>query len=49
MSNNIIEVNEQTKSLLIDSATRQGMTLTELLDQIAGNEYERQQIESSKG
>ena len=45
----VIKVNEQTKSLLIDASERLGLSLNEMLDVVAGNEYERQQIESSKG
>ncbi len=45
----IIKVEDAVYDLLKDSASRRGLSLIELLEQIAGREYERQQIESSKG
>ena len=44
-----INVDNATYELLSDSSKRHGVTLGEMLKRIAGNEYERQQIESSKG
>ena len=48
MSTNLM-IESTTIELLTDAASRENMGLKEFLEMIAGDEYERQQIESSKG
>lgn len=44
-----INVDDMVYQLLCESASRKGLGLLEMLEQIASNEYEQQQIASSKG
>jgi len=44
-----IEVDTMVYQLLSESAAYHGLSLIEMLERIAGAEYERQQIASSKG
>ena len=49
MSTKYIEVDAMVYQMLSESAAYRGLSLIEMLERIAGEEYERQQIASSKG